>query len=134
MIAVAGTASSLIVSADCSIGSGGFALQVKRQEPLEDFLVCDVARPAVGVQHRLVKLLVGELEPGGALVVEVGEGALLEFGGAGAGRVEPGVALLDELAGGPGDGLDARVGGWLGPGRPGEREGLEGGRRGVAEA
>ena len=42
----------------------------------------------------------GVVEPGGALVVEVGEGPLLEVGGIEAGRVEPAVAQLDEAAGG----------------------------------
>jgi len=38
-------------------------------------------------------------EPGGALVVEVGEGALREVDGVEAGRIEPAVAELDEAAG-----------------------------------
>jgi hypothetical protein len=38
-----------------------------------------------------------QVEPGGALVVEVGEGALVEIGCRQTGRVEPGVALRNQL-------------------------------------
>ena len=70
----------------------------------------------------------GVVEPGGAQVVEVGKGSLLEFGGIEAGRVEPAVAELDEAAGGLPYSLALLVGGaW-------EWEGLEGGRRRVVEA
>jgi hypothetical protein len=71
---------------------------------------------------------VGVGEPGGALVVEVGEGALREVGGVEAGRVEPAVAELDEAAGGLPYSL-ALLGGGIR-----EREGLEAGRGRVAEA
>jgi len=57
--------------------------------------------PAVGGEDGGVEVGVGVAEPGGALVVEVGEGALREVGGVDAGRVEPAVAELDEAAGGP---------------------------------
>jgi hypothetical protein len=46
-------------------------LQIERQELLEDLLVGEVARPAVGGEVRFVELLVGEVEPGWAFVVEV---------------------------------------------------------------
>jgi len=38
--------------------------------------------PAVGGEDGGVEFLMGEVEPGGALVVEVGEGPLFEFPGA----------------------------------------------------
>jgi hypothetical protein len=71
---------------------------------------------------------VGVGEPGGTLVVEVGEGAPREVGGVEAGRVEPAVAELDEATAGlP---YPAAL---LGRGVR-ELEGLEAGRRRVAEA
>lgn len=51
----------------------------------------------VGGEDRLIEGLVGEAEPGGAFVVEVGEGALFEFGVLGGGGVDRGLA--DEAAG-----------------------------------
>ena len=58
------------------------ALQIKCQEPGEKVVVTQGNRPAVGSQDGGVEFLVGEVEPGGALVVEVGEGPLLELLGA----------------------------------------------------
>ena len=48
----------------------------------------------------------GVVEPGGTLVVELGEGAGFQVFGGDIGRVEPGVAEPDEGAGGFGDGAD----------------------------
>jgi len=70
---------------------------------------------------------VNVLEPGRALVVEVREGPLLQCGGIEPRRVEPAVAKLDE----PSRRLGDRVALFVGRAR--EREGLEGGRRGVTE-
>jgi len=53
--------------------------QVQRQQPLQNLLIRDLVRPTVRIQHRLAQLLVCQVEPGGALVVEVSEGALFEF-------------------------------------------------------
>ena len=50
--------------------------QVQRQQTLQNLLVAQVCGPAVRGEHRLVQLAVGEIEPGGALIVEVGESAL----------------------------------------------------------
>ena len=50
-----------------------------------------------------------EVEPGGPLVVQVRQRALLQFGLTGSFGVEPAVAPLDQRAGGQGDSLDARV-------------------------
>ena len=103
--------------------------QVQRQQAAEDFVVGHfggVVGPAVGGGDGLVERLVGEGQPGGAGVVEVGQGALLQvglvaglgdraFGEAGLflfrgddpvdpfGRVEPGFAQFVEAAGGGGD-------------------------------
>jgi hypothetical protein len=54
-------------------------------------LLAQVMRPAVGVQHGVVERAVGEVQPGGALVVEVRQRAALQLFLRGAGRVEPGV-------------------------------------------
>ena len=84
--------------------------------------------PAVGGEDGRVEVGPGVGEPGGALVVEVGEGALREVGGVDAGRVEPAVAELDEAAGGLPYSL-ALLGRWVR-----ERECLEAGRGRVREA
>src|SRR5664280_301836 len=68
------------------------------------------------------------LEPSWPRVVEVGERPLAQLVGIEAGRVQPAVAKADKLAGGRGDRLTLLVG------RAREREGLEAGGRGVAEA
>lgn len=62
-------------------------------------------RPAVGVEDRAVEFLMDELEPGGTLVVKVGEGALFQFLFGGVFGVEPALAFLVEFLGG-GDSLD----------------------------
>ena len=57
--------------------------QIQRQQAAEDFFVGGfggVVGPAVGGGDGLVELLVREIEPGRALVVEVGQRALLEIG------------------------------------------------------
>ena len=77
------------VSRPTGSGSGLAPLQVQRQQPLQDLLVAQVVRPAVGVEDRLVQLPVGQVQPGRALVVEVGQGALLQLGLARPLRVEP---------------------------------------------
>ena len=110
--------------------------QIQRQQAAEDFFVGHVGGvvgPAVGGGDGLVELLVGEVQPGGAGVVEVGQGAFLEIGFmAGLGdrafgeagfflfrgddpvdplrRVEPGRAQFVEAAGGGGDGFGERAG------------------------
>ena len=55
---------------------------IQRQQLLEDLLVAHLGLPAVGGEDGGVELGVGEGEPGGALVVEVRQGALLELRGA----------------------------------------------------
>ena len=51
----------------------------------------------------MVECFVGQVEPGGPLVVEVGQGALFQFFLGGALGVEPAIALFDELLGRLGD-------------------------------
>jgi hypothetical protein len=89
----------------CRLGGG--SLVVEGEEVGEDLLggeglTINFQRPAVDGEDGLVEGALGVREPGGALVVEVGEGALLEVGfgdGRFAGRgfwVEPVVAQGDE--------------------------------------
>src|ERR1035441_7697543 len=109
---------------------------VEGEESGEDLLGGEVGGPAVGGEGGFVEGAVGVREPGGALVVEVGQGAFLEVFRGGGGRVEPGVAEADERAGGVCDGFDeGRFGfGGFSAGWPGEGEGVEGGVRRVARA
>lgn len=86
---------------------------------LEDVIVDEVVEPAVGVEHGVVELLVGEAKPRGALVIQVGERAFLEFGFAGTFGVEPAVALLDEVLRCSCDRLHTRIGARLFARRPG---------------
>ena len=94
--------------------------------------------PAVGVEDGAVEFLVGEVAPGGALVVEVGEGAFLQFFFGGTFGVEPALALFVEFLGRGGDDLDLRnrvsgiCGGFV-AGGPGKGEGFEAGGGGVAK-
>ena len=46
--------------------------EVKREQPRQDVLVAQIVGPAVGIQHGLVELAMGQVQPGGTLVVEVG--------------------------------------------------------------
>ena len=48
-------------------------LQVQGKQAFQYLRVRQVIGPAVGVHHRLVQLLVGHLQPGGAGIVEVGK-------------------------------------------------------------
>src|SRR5438445_9950476 len=64
-------------------------LQIQRQQLLQYPLVRDVVRPAVSVEHGVIQLAVRQLKPRRTLVVQVGEGALLEVGLGSAWGVEP---------------------------------------------
>ena len=60
-------------------------LQIQPQQTLKDHLLCYILRhlifrPAIRIPHRAVERGVQVLQPGGALVVEVGEGALFSAG------------------------------------------------------
>jgi hypothetical protein len=54
-------------------------LKIERQESGQEFVVGKFAGPAVGGEDGGVELLVREVEPGRALVVEIRERALLEL-------------------------------------------------------
>lgn len=59
------------------------AFEVQRQQTLEDVVVGrggGVVGPAVGCGDRYVECFVGHGEPGGAGVVEFGEGVLFQLG------------------------------------------------------
>jgi len=82
----------------------------------------------VGGEDGGVEVGVGVGEPGGALVVEIGERSLREVGGVEVGRVEPAIAELDEASGSLPYSLAL-----FGCGVR-EREGLEAGRGRVGKA
>jgi hypothetical protein len=89
-------------------------LQIQREQSLQDDFLGDlggvfVVGPGVGGPDGAVEGGVAVLEPGGALIVEVGEGALLEFGLRRALGVEPVAALVVDVSDGVGDGLDAGI-------------------------
>ena len=54
--------------------------EVEGEQAFEDGVVEEVGGPGAGVEDGLVERVVREVEPGRALVVEVGEGSLLELG------------------------------------------------------
>jgi len=56
--------------------------QIECQQFGQEFIIAEPQRPAVGGEDGGVEFLVGEVEPSGALVVEVGEVPLFEFLGA----------------------------------------------------
>ena len=55
--------------------SGAVASNVQREQPFEDFVVGHVFGPAVRGEDGGVQRLVRETEPGGSLVVQIGERA-----------------------------------------------------------
>ena len=56
------------------------AFLVELEQPLEDLLVGEIGRPAVGLCHGGIQIAVSSVEPRGALVVEIGQRPLLEDG------------------------------------------------------
>jgi len=69
------------------------ASEVEGEEAFEDLVVGKVGRSAVRGGDGGVEFFVGEVEPGGALVVEICQGALFQFCGAvGVVRFEAGIA------------------------------------------
>ncbi len=96
--------------------------QIQRQQPRQNLLVAQIVRPAVGVEDGSVEPLVRGVQPRRPRIVEVGEGAFLQLSFGQAGRVEPGVALFDEVPGRGGDGLHARIVLRLPARRPGNAE------------
>jgi hypothetical protein len=55
------------------------AVEVEGEESGEEIVVGHVGVPAVGGEDGGVEFFVGQVEPGGSFVVEVGEGAFFEF-------------------------------------------------------
>ena len=84
----------------CRRGFGfiGGAFQVEGEKFSEDLFVAEIGGPAVGGGNGGVEFLVRKVKPGGALVVEVRERALLELRGAvGVARFKAGIADKTDL-------------------------------------
>ena len=98
-----------------SVGLGCRPFVIQGQEAGQDFFFREGGGPSVGGEDGLVEGAMGVVEPGalafGALVVEVGEGTVLQFFGCNSRRAQPCIAEADEFAGGVGDGFHAR--GWI---------------------
>ena len=60
----------------------GSAFKVQGKQPLQNLIVREINRPVVGSGNGGIEFLVGEVQPSGALVVELCECAILEFRGA----------------------------------------------------
>jgi hypothetical protein len=84
-------------------------LQIERQQAFQDLFVAQIVRLAVGIEHGLVELAMGQIEPGRPLVVEVGQRALLELLLQGTFGVEPPVALFGQFTGALGDGYSSSI-------------------------
>jgi hypothetical protein len=52
---------------------GDFRARFKASKPVEDLGIVQIRRPVVGGEDSFVELAVGQVEPGGTLVVEVGQ-------------------------------------------------------------
>jgi hypothetical protein len=66
----------------CGFGFFCGTLKVQGEEALQNLFIAQISGPAVCGGDGGVELLVREVQPGGALVVEVGERALFQLGGA----------------------------------------------------
>ncbi len=93
--------------------------QVQGQQPgqqrlfIANSLVCQQVGPPIGRQDRGVELLVRQIQPGGARIVQVGQGQFLELLCRGTGWIQPGITLLDQFLGGQGNGVHDGIVGWL---------------------
>ena len=87
-------------------------MQVEGEEVFEDGCVGEIGGPAVGGGYGGVQRDVEVGEPGGTLVVEVGQGALFQFRFRGVGWVEPTFAEFVQESGGVADGGSLFVGGF----------------------
>jgi hypothetical protein len=88
------------------LGSG--SLVVELEEAAKNLVAGERVFPSVGREDGAVEGLMCIGQPGGKLVVEIGEGAVLNLGWVDAWRVEPCVAKANEFTGGVGDGFDTR--------------------------
>jgi hypothetical protein len=59
-----------------AVGGCGGSRPIQREQAAQYFFIAEVHRPAVGGGHRVIQRLMGVNQPGRALVVEVGQGAL----------------------------------------------------------
>lgn len=106
---------------------------VQSQQALQEFGIGQCHRPTVCCKHRRVQLAMRLCQPAWSGVVEIGQGALLQFLCACVGRIEPCVPLRHKIAGGLCDGFHERcllrlIARW-----PREREGFKGGSGSVAK-
>jgi hypothetical protein len=110
-------------------------LQIQPQQPLQNRLLRHPPRliipPPVRHSNRLVEPVVEVLEPGRALVVEVGQRPLLQVGLGRARRIEPGPPPLIQLFRRRRDLLHQRIVDRFRTRRPGKGKRLEAGRRGI---
>lgn len=74
------------------------ALVIESEQPLQEFRIGERGRPAMGGEDGLIQFAVSIHQPGGARVVEIREGAALQFFRAGVWWIEPCVPLLHQLA------------------------------------
>jgi hypothetical protein len=64
------------VTLKVTVTFGFVSLQIQRQQFLQNLFIRQVVLPAVGGEDGIVESFVCQFQPGGTLVVEVGEGAL----------------------------------------------------------
>lgn len=67
------------LSANCETSLSLRAFQIQREQFFKNLFVGQIGGPTVGGGDGFVELAVGEIEPGGAFVVEVGERALRQL-------------------------------------------------------
>jgi len=84
------------------------SLVVELEEAAKNLVAGERVFPSVGREDGAVEGLMCIGQPGGTLVVEIGEGAVLNLGSVDAWRVEPYVAKANEFTGGVGDRFDTR--------------------------
>jgi len=75
---------------------------IQGEQALEDIGIGESGRPAVGGKDGFVEHAMRIGQPRGPLVVEVGKRAILALQFTGAWRIQPGIALGDELFGSDG--------------------------------
>jgi hypothetical protein len=55
------------------------SLQIEGEQALKDLFAGEVVGPTVGVQDGVLKIVVGKVEPGRAVILQVGEGVRVVF-------------------------------------------------------
>ena len=84
----------LVAVRDPTDSPSGGALEIEGEEVGQEVVGGDVGRPAVGIEDGAVQAGVDVARLGGALVVEVGQGARLQLRLAGTVRVQPATTQL----------------------------------------